>query len=506
MNMRRSLLPLGLATALVLSLPTSPGPAFGQATESGPAAALLSAAERRARDGDPAGALADYEQLVQQFPESPQAPEAMLRIAQGQLAAGDRAAAGATVERLATTYPGAPQTAGGLLLEGRMRSQLPTDLDDLEGARNTLEKTWLLFPRSDYPTLPARSAARVLDGEIALRLQRDEEATTSFVEVLEMEPMSLWSADAHLGFGQALIRTGDWQAAAESFQDALAIRDASADSLGLARRRLTLLERRLLRPAAGTRLWNRAARVILSGAQPKRLTGVAADDRGRLLLVDSGADQVYMVSPEGAVDERWTVRDGEKLSWDRHADALITTDEAVLLPGEASKRFQHPGRDKALDGIRAVERGPFGHWIVLASRSTGVLSYPPERGAGRVVLAGDGDPVDLATDAVDRLYVLEKKTRRVVRLEPHADTPRATVVNGAWKQAAAVTVDPFGFVHVLDGGSGRIHTYEPSGKEIGAIGPVLPGNIELRRAEDLAAGGDGRLFIADSRAGLIVLE
>ncbi len=505
MTMQRRILPLGLASILALSLPAVPRPGLAQGTVgTTPAAALLAAAERRARDGDTRGALADYEQIVRQFPESPQAPEAMLRMAQGQLAAADRQAALATVARLVTTYPGAPQAASGLVLEGRARSELPAGLGDLEGARKTLEKTWLLFPRTAYPALAARSAARVLDGQIALRLERDAEATISFIEVLEMEPASPWSAEAQIGLGMALVRAGEWRAAAESFQDALSVSSASADSLARARRRLALLDRRLLRPATGARLWLHARQAALSGAQPNKLTGVAADDRGRLLLVDSGADAVLRVSADGAAEERWPVRGGEKPSLGRDAGYVAAGNE-VLVPGARSQRFQQPGRDRDLGGIRAVERGPFGDWIVLGSRSDGVLSYPAAGGTGRVLLAGDGDPIDLATDGLDRLYVLEKKGRRVVRVS-QLDERRETVVRGAWRQAAAVAVDAFGFIHVLDAGEGRVHSYDPSGREIGAAGPLLPGNIELRRPEDLAAGGDGRLFIADSRSGLIVLE
>ncbi len=507
MTARHSLLPLALAALVAVAPAVAPTPGFGQGgTDQSRAAALLAAAERRGREGDPGGALADYEQLIQQFPDSPQAPEALLRIARGQLAAGDRAASLATVERLVKAYAGAPQAAAGLLLEGRIRSERPTGVGDLEAARKTLEKVWLLFPRVDYPALPARSAARVLDGRIARRLHRGDEAMSSFLEVLEMEPGSPWSARAQIGFGTALVEAGDWQAGAESLQDALAFPDITAEVRALARRRLALLERRLIRPAVGTKLWQRAGRLTISGAEPRRLTGVALDEAGRLLAVDSGADQLLLLSDRGTVDQRWTVRDGEKPSWDRDGNAQLATDDAALLPGETSKQFRAPGRERALDGIRAVERGPFGEWIVLASRSTGVLAYPAGRGAARTLIGGDGDPVDLATDAFQRLYVLEKRSRRVVRIDPHADHARETVVTGGWRQAAALSVDPFGFVHVLDAGAGRVHTYDENGQEIGAVGPVLPGGVELRKAEDLAAASDGRLFIADARTGLVVVE
>lgn len=505
MKSRRRVLGLGLALAIGVS--GGAPPTSGQTgLDAGPAEALLAAAERRAREGDVAGALADYERLVEQFPESPQAPEALLRFAEGQAQVGARAATLTAIGRLVTSYPGAPQAAGGLLLEGRIHATRPEGIADLEHARKTLEKIWLLFPRTYFPGLPARSAARVLDGRIALRLGREAEASTSFVEVLEMEPESPWSADAHIGLGRALIHAGEWQAAAESFQDAVAVGRASDESRALARRRLALLERRFLRTATGTRLWRRARSLTVTGIEMRRPSGIAVADDGRLLVVDSGTDLALLLAPDGSLDKRWAVRDGHHPSWGRDSVLQVAADDSVQLPGDSPKQFPGPGRERALEGIRAIERGPFGEWYVLSSRASGVLAYPSESGSGKTVAGGDGDPVDLALDTFDRLFVLEKRGRRVIRLDSKRDEPPATAVNGGWRQAAAVTVDPFGFVHVLDGGSRRVHTYNPSGEEVGAVGPVLPGGIELRKPEDIAAGGDGRLFIADSRAGLIVLE
>jgi outer membrane protein assembly factor BamD (BamD/ComL family) len=499
-------LSLSAAALAVLVALAWPQPAASQGgSGDGPAASLLAAAERRGRDGDVAGALEDYAQLVRQFPESSQAPEAMLRMAHGRLSLGDREGALDAIEQLVTSYPRKPQAAGGLLLEGRIRSRQPSQIGDLEGARKALEKVWLLFPGGGYPQLPARSAARVLDGQIALRLQEELEATTSFLEVIEREPRSPWTADAYVGLAAAFARGGEWRAAAESLQDALGVDGASEATVALTRRWLSLLDRRLLRPASGERLWTAARQMSVAGAQPKRLSAVAADDEGRLLLLDTGSDQLLSVDADGRLENRWAVRNGERPSWSRDGAVQMAARDSVILPGETKLQFRTPGREKDLDGIRAVERGPWGRWIVLASRANGVLSFSPDRGSGRPVVGGDGDPVDLTADRRDRLYILERKGKRVLRISQHDDS-RDTVASGAWKQAAAVAVDALGFVHVLDAGNGRIHSYDPSGTEVATVGPALPGGIELRRAEDLAVSGDGRLFIVDSRAGLVVLE
>lgn len=502
MRCRRAPRALARAAALALAVTIAPLPLVGQSPPTGgPAAALLDAADRRARAGDTGGALSDYQQLLELYPESPQAPEAMLRIARGWRSAGDHDAALAAVERLLTDFRGSPQAASGLLLEGRILSESAAGKADLETARASLEKVWMLFPRDDFPTLTARSAARVLDGQIALRLERFAEAAASFVAVMEMERASPATAAAHVGFGMALVRMGDWQAAAESFQDALG-GGAGDEVAALARRRLALLERRFLRPAAGARLWERARQVAVPGAE--KIAGVAADDRGRLLIVDSGANRALVLGTDGTVETGLPARKAERPSWSPSSTGVVAADEAVLLLGEQSRQFPAPGRERTLDGLRAAERGAFGEWFVVASRY-GVVSYPAQPGAGRTLLGDDGDPVDLASDGAGRIYVLERKGQRVVRIEP-GDGASQKVVDGPWRKASALAVDPFGFVHVLDAGDRRIHSYDPSGAEVDAVGPTLPGGVDLRSAEDLAATGDGRLLVAAGKAGLIVLE
>ncbi len=48
--------------------------------------------------------------------------------------------------------------------------------------------------------------------------------------------------------------------------------------------------------------------------------------------------------------------------------------------------------------------------------------------------------------------------------------------------------------------------FDRGGERLAAVGPTLPGGLELQRPADLTVDAAGRLWIADPRLGLVVLE
>ena len=74
------------------------------------------------------------------------------------------------------------------------------------------------------------------------------------------------------------------------------------------------------------------------------------------------------------------------------------------------------------------------------------------------------------------------------------------------KASAWLALDALGHLYVLDTESGRIDVFDRSGAAVESLGPVLPGGVELRRPADLTVSGDGRLFVTDSRLGVVVVE
>ncbi len=508
MNGRRRARAALLAAWAAFALAGGSAPGAAQSADR-PALRLLRESAREADEGNLAAALRGYEQIVRQFAESPEAPEALLRIARARLGQGGAEPAAEAARKLVDGYPRSPQSAGGWVVLGEIEAARAREPRGLEQARNTLRNAWLLFDRVTYPALDARALARVRSAELALGQGAIGEAAASYLAVIEDEVASPWGPPARVGLGTALLAQGEWEAAAEMFQGALdRAEEPQADggrAIEIARRRLTLIHRLAVRPAAGEAPWQRA-RALTLGDTLKRPVGVAARDDGRLAIADD-AGEVVVADPDGSVAGRFRLSGPERPSWDPSGELAAISAGAVRLPiGGGSPSFADPDSPRAepLKKVRAVERGFFGDWLVLAAKPDRVLRFASDLAPQRALVGPSSDPQDLARDLLGRVYVLDAKSGRVERFQPGASEGES-VAAGRWRKPEAIAVDAAGNLYVLDRDSSRVDVLSPAGGAPTSLGPVLPGGIELRSPQDVAVDGAGRVFIADSKLNAILI-
>lgn len=499
---------------LGLMAPALLGPASRPAAAQGDELAaqrLFFEAQRLEQEGDAEGALREYGVLVQRFPATAQAPQALLRQAWLEVGRGNPKNAQDLVQRLIDGYPDDATAAGAYVLLGRLRADAPASQNDLEQARAELGRVPLLFGRDAYPDLPARSEARVRAGEISLGLGAYQDAAASFVSAIEEETPSPWTARARFGLARVLLADGQWVAAADVLQrivttSAAALPEGDPQWAEVARRRLTLVHRLRIRPAAGRPRWSGARLLSLPGVLLKKPVGIAARDDGRLVIADDGQKMALVVSTTGVVESRVPV-DDPGLPWWNGEEAYLPAGSRVhLLISNAAQGFPvYKGKERQpAEGLWAGARGQFGQWYLLDRDTDSVLGYAPVGGRPGV-LAG-GDPQDLALDSRDRVYVLDRKANTVVRLRPDGGSD-GIVARGDWDRPQALAIDPLDNLYVLDRGNAQVLVFDPEGKRLEVLGPQLPGGIELRSPQDLAVDGSGRLWIADSKlAAVVVVE
>jgi len=370
-----------------------------------------------------------------------------------------------------------------------------------------LRKVWLLFDNRSYPGLDWRAAARVKDAELERILGNLDRSTASFLAVLEDEPPSGWRAQAQLGLGTNFLMLGDWQAAAGELQQLVDRSNISTEegaaAVDAAQQRLTLIHRLTLRRQAGGRPWVSSRKLGMSGL--KRPVGVAIADDGRLAITDSGTGQAYVIDGTQLKD-RYSFGNVARPSWSRFGHLALGAGDTVEVPlSNSSLRFLAPTgqRSQPIKGILAAERGALGQWFVLANRR--VLSYSAGSKYQRAVMdKGSGDAADLDRDYASRLYVLDSKGKSVIRYQPDG-TNGQRVASGSWREPVAMTIDLLGNIYVLDAGTKQIDVIDQHGQQIESLGPALPGGISLRTPEDIAVDGAGRVYIADSGAGAVVV-
>jgi TolA-binding protein len=485
--------------------------ATGQSTEA--ARRLYFDAEQAEQEGDLEAALEKYELVAQQFPDHDLADDALLRLARGRWLQGNVAAATEIIDRLKSNYQGSPGSAGAFVLEADMQVDRARGVHDLQDARETLELVPTLYGRSEYPTLEWRAQALMRTGEVSILLGEVEKAAAAFLSAIEDEPASDWTADAQLGLATVLLRSGDWVSATEILQRVVDEAEEAGTRpavVAAARRRLSLAHRLVVRPSLGQRPWVGTRHLQVSGTQFKDPIGVAATENGWLTLIDEGIPLVIVVDPAGTPVQKLTAKEVRQPFFGPDGAACVTSKKSVMFPmSRLREDFSVPeGNEiKPLENLLSGTQGIFGDWLILDEDKNQVFRFSSNGSYRDSVVGGDrSKPVDLERDYLGRIYVLDREAERVVRLGPDG-SGSVRVASGDWRRPEAIALDELGNLYILDRDEKMVMVFNPAGQQIWAIGPSLPGGIELRSPRDIAVDGQGRLYIADKDLpAVLVLE
>jgi tetratricopeptide (TPR) repeat protein len=491
---------------LVLLALLSPALGLGTAAaqEEQAAQRLMFSAQQRERAGDKAGAIAEYRALVERFPGSGLAPQALLRWAEHSLASGDLDAAGSVLTRLLDQHPDAVEGAAARASQARLAIGRARSRDDLLATRAELERALDQFDRARYVILPARQDLLVLLGDVEVLLGDLAAAASRFVIAIEDEPAAAGQIAAREGLARVLL----WQVREEALAVPPAIQllqenleQEEGDEAALARPRalLSLIDRVLLRPERGQPRWQRVR--SLPEITTRKAHGIAASLEGRLAITD--ADGLITVDAE-ARQERRALRGAGRPSFAPTGELVVPTQDGLYLLPSTRPRLLANTDQRKLERPLGASLDRLGRIAVLDRALDGVAIF--DAGAQLVAEISAADqPVDVASDERGRTYVLVGRSPRV--LVYGLDLKLAGGVGGSWVRPAAIDVDALGNVYVLDRAERRIDIVAPNGELLERLGPILPGGFELRAPEDLAVDGQGRLFVVDERyQGVLVID
>jgi len=507
--MKRSIISLLMIAPLLLGA----GHAAQQAEDPEAAQRLFAAAERLEQEGDLGGALGNYELLVQQFPQASLADDALLRVAQGRWTLRDERASRQAIDMLKSDYARTAGAAGAFVLDGDIRAATAFGADDLQEAREAYRNVVLLYGRDDYPNLEWRPLALVRAGEVSVLLGEPDAAASLFLAAVEDEARSVWTAAARLQLATVLLRQGNWVPAADILQRVVqqGAQDATFESAAaMARRRLELGYRMLLRPSLGQEPWAGARRVRLSGPQLKDPIGIAAAEDNRLVIIDEGIPLLAVVAPDGTLSHRVPSSEAAHPFFGPGGTPYAATKRSITMPAARGRQdFSAPDGNemKPVEQIIAGSRGIFRQWLVLDGNKKRVYVFD-EAATYLSSLLGDDDqePVDVSVDYLGRIHVLDRRSNAVVRFAADGSQPRR-LIRGDWRRPEAIAVDELGNLYVLDRDAKTIDVFDASGNRRWQLGPRLPGGIELKSPRDIGVDGTGRIYIADrSLKAFLVLE
>jgi TolA-binding protein len=454
------------------------------------------------QNGRYAEALKDFQVVVDSFPQSSVADDALLQIALYQLdTAHDLTAAQAAVDKLLKDYPSSDSAPMGYVVVGRLtvaKGRTPADVD---AALASFDRVPRLFPTST-----AVAAARFFAGDTLRIARRSDEALDRFRRVTIEFPRSVWAARAELAAAASLV-AADRAAQALPRLQRIRLQFPNSVEAATALNYNTILYRLYVKKPAGYGFSGR----YVGGVNDKfkDVVGVAVDDTGRILLghklgvsvfdpkgtfvriVSStepsaffleGRDRIVAVRrdtfvPEGApatpigvpqvnklpreveeIPSVVTLANGDRIVVDRKGKAVIRVSPLGKFVGNFAPQL-NAGRiaRNTLDDVAMIDRDVKG--IVIADRDGKVTSRIAQKGTGYAL----EDPVDVAYDPLGHLYVLDSKSAIYVfgpKNRLIATFSSAGKEAGALQKPKAFAVDAAGRAYVFDDGPQRIQVYQ----------------------------------------------
>jgi TolA-binding protein len=166
------------------------------------------------RDRNYAEALNDFQKVLELYPTSPVADDALLDIATYQLeVAGDAKGAEASVDRLLKSYAESDSAPMGQVLKGRVALAAGVTPDQVKTAIASFDRVSSL-----YPGTTAVPAAIYYSGEAARLGGRRDDAIDRFRRVMTQYPGSPWTMRALMGSAWALVAAGQPTRAMDQLQ------------------------------------------------------------------------------------------------------------------------------------------------------------------------------------------------------------------------------------------------------------------------------------------------
>ena len=461
------------------------------------------------RAGKSAEALKDFQTVVESYPASTVADDALLAIARYQLeTARDPVAAQSTAESVLKKFPASDSVALAYVVAGQALVEQGLTPANVDAALASFERVPRLFPGT-AAVAPAVYAA----GETLRRLNRCDEALLRLAQVGLEYPRSTWAARSKVSSSMCLVAKGRVPEAMSALY-AVTASFPDTDSARTAREFGTILYRLHIRPPAepayvasdrtigppagrfrdvtglttapdGSLLVSGRTGVVVYGTAttPRAMTagemrGLAVDRRGRVvaaqktLLVQQGTQ-----SPTAApVLLTLTVPrpDGPaRILNDISAVAVLSSGERLVADREARTVFRFSDSGKFVAPFAAVRAARIAvsptDAVALLDRDTKTISLFDGRGraTGRIAARGTGyeltAPSDVAFDALGHLYVLDRYG--VVVFTPDGQKPVVTFTDASrgttgLRDAAALAIDSAGRLYIFDDGAERIVVYE----------------------------------------------
>lgn len=481
--------------------------------------------------------------MYKDFPDSPFAPPAILKVAEmiypvsalDQVGSASPAAikeAADLLAGLAQRYRSSREAPRALIRLGYLALEPANPAAALDEACARFASAAQIYPDSD-----AADDAYFGSGMCESLRARPSRAADFYARLLDENPASPLAPEALHRFGLALSLLGDPAEAMLALQQ---VRTRYPDSRFAARAldRITLLHRLRLAPALapqatagnpgapalyrvdeaygaaprGRSQTARAAALTEGGGADQNAgfngaSDIVIDAQGLAVLASPRSPAVVRLDARGRVQERIAHPGPEYVA---AGDGL-----AVFISGRgqiALNARNWSGADfKGSDGRAPREFGPIavdsaGRVHLLDTRDNALLVFDRSRRPVRSLRPGTKDArfVDLASGEDGGVYVLEARTNVVLELHEGKETRRVSLAGLGMAEPIALAVDGLGDLFLLDGKTGWVQVADPSGRRIAIIRPPKDVLSRLGDVTSVAVDPVGRVYLCGRRGSQVV--
>ena len=443
-------------------------------------------------------ALRDFQRVIDAYATSSVADDALLQIARYQLRIGRNLDAAATaVNTLQNKYGTSDALPFSYVISGEIalaRGRQPADIDR---ALAEFERVPKFFPGTD--AVPEALLARA----DTLRLAgRCGEAIEQYSQVTVEYPRSAWAPQANVGASRCLVAQGRASDAMAGLQ--LAARNPMAGEFAVRARAFnTVLYRLYLRPPQPAFAF---ANVTFGGTTGRlRDIRALAVNGSSLLTVTNNAMSWLDLNNKGAMVRSTKLENARGVFVDPEGEVVLFG-SASMLRGGAVVTLSVPKPDKTpriLEDMTAAASLSTGD--VIVADSDGPVIHRFNRGLRVTGTFGKGRADRLAVGSLDQIAALDRGAKTITVMS-HDGRPAGSIApkGTGWQfdEPIDIAFDVFDHLYVLDRGLGTVFVYalSPVARLLTSftIPEKAPG--AFRRPTAMAIDGEGRLYIHDDRA------
>lgn len=445
-----------------------------------------------------AEALKDFQAVIDSFPRSQVADNALLQVALYHLdVAHDLTSTQTAVDQLLKVYPDSDSAPMAHVIGGRVSMSKGRTPSDVDAAVASFERVERLFPGND-----AVPAAGFYAGEALRLVRRHDEALERFRRVSASYPNSPWAASANLAAGYCLVQSDRAPVALAEVQRVRQMQPQT--SMATDAININSILYRLYVRAPGQPAFAFSGRFVGDErANFGDVIGVTVDRANRLLLGHKAGIAVFdakgTLTATVAANEpsAFFVDEAGRIVFARQS--ALHTEKAASIPVSVPQPAPKPARP--VEEIPSVVALSTGQRIVVDKKEKAVIRV----GATGQYLGPFVSAINterLATNTLDDVAMIDKDSKGITVVDREGRPLSKILPKGAnyqFDEPVDLVFDQLGHLYVLDRGKAAVYVFGPKNRLITTFTLAEKSPGAFTRARSIGLDAAGRIYIFDER-------